>query len=693
MSESLLSMLKTMYGPDASFRDGQQEAIEIVISGKRALVVQRTGWGKSTVYFIATKVLRDKGYGPTILISPLLSLMRNQIESANKLGVKALAIHSGNDDEWDSVKDDIRNDQCDLLLISPERLGNYTFINEVLPTLQGGIGMFVVDEAHCISDWGHDFRPDYKRIVNIVRALPTTVPLLATTATANDRVVEDVQHQLGDSLHILRGPLGRESLKLQVIELKSQSERLAWLLRALNDIEGSGIIYCLTIADCERVARWLQLNGVNALSYHGQVGADTDNSNEERTRREQLLLNNQVKALVSTIALGMGYDKPDLSFVIHYQRPGSLVSYYQQIGRAGRALDTAQVVLLCGAEDDEIQEFFITSAFPTSRAVAMVLEQIENAENGLTRDELLQRMNCSLGTLEKCLKVLTIEQALSKEKSRYYRTPVAWILSTELSDKVTAMRRSELKEMKAFTMTDECYMEFISKSLDDPYAEPCGKCTNCTGKAAFEYALKPTEIQKAEQYLKHDSLNIQIKKRWPANIVSLGQKNIPLAERVDGGQILSVYGDAGWGRIVKLGKYQDRRFSDELVEASYELIAGWGNGDSFDCITYVPSLKHPELVPDFARRLADRMGIPCVDAIVKTMDTQPQKSFENSFQQCRNAYNSFRIAEQVAGKNVLLVDDMVDSGWTITVCGFLLKQAEAASVYAYALASSSKAGE
>lgn len=693
MSDVLLGMLKKMYGENAEFRTDQREAIETVVSGKRVLVVQRTGWGKSTVYFIATKVLREKGYGPTILISPLLSLMRNQIESANKLGVKALTIHSGNDEEWDSVKDDIRNNQCDLLLISPERLGNDTFINEVLPTLQGGIGMFVVDEAHCISDWGHDFRPDYKRIVNIVKALPATVPLLATTATANDRVVEDVRHQLGDSLHILRGPLGRESLKLQVIELKSQSERLAWLLRALNDIEGSGIIYCLTIADCERVARWLQLNGVNALSYHGQVGADTDNSNYERTRREQLLLNNQVKALVSTIALGMGYDKPDLSFVIHYQRPGSLVSYYQQIGRAGRALDTAQVVLLCGAEDDEIQEFFITSAFPTSRAVAMVLEQIENAENGLTRDELLQRMNCSLGTLDKCLKLLTIEQALSKEKSRYYRTPIVWTSSTELSDKVTAMRRSELKEMKAFTMTDECYMEFISKSLDDPYAEPCGKCTNCTGEAALEYALRPSEIQKAEQYLKHDSLNIPIRKQWPASIVAPNRKSIPAAEQIDGGQILSVYGDAGWGCIVKQGKYQDRRFSDELVEASYELIAGWENGDSFDCIAYVPSLKHPELVPDFARRLADRMGIPCLDAIVKTMDTQPQKSFENSFQQCRNAYNSFRIAEPVVGKNVLLVDDMVDSGWTITVCSVLLKQAGAASVYAYALASSSKAGE
>jgi ATP-dependent DNA helicase RecQ len=241
-------LLRTMLGPRATFREGQWEAISALVEGRsRVLVVQRTGWGKSLVYFIAAKLLRESGTGPTLLISPLLSLMRNQIEAARSLGINARSINSANNEEWTDIEAELAVDQCDVLVVSPERLSNDRFRSQTLPSIQTGIGLFVVDEAHCISDWGHDFRPDYRRIVRIVRGLPKEVPLLATTATANERVGNDIVSQLGTDLVVFRGPLERESLRLQVIELPDQAERLAWLVEHVPGLPGSGIIYCLTV--------------------------------------------------------------------------------------------------------------------------------------------------------------------------------------------------------------------------------------------------------------------------------------------------------------------------------------------------------------------------------------------------------------------------------------------------------------
>jgi len=367
MKSRAQELLRNMLGDTASFREGQWEAIDSVIGGNKTLVVQRTGWGKSIIYFIATRLFREQGAGPTILISPLLSLMRNQIDIASRIGIRAVSINSSNEEEWQEVEVLLQKGECDVLLVSPERLSNQRFLTGVLPSIKGGIGMFVVDEAHCISDWGHDFRPDYRRIVKIVKNLPPNVPILATTATANSRVIGDIDEQIGPNLTILRGRLARESLKLQRIKLEDQAERLAWLAENLPIIDGSGIIYCLTIADCRRVSRWLHERGINVLEYHGKL------EDGLRLEYEQRLLANEVKALAATIALGMGFDKPDLGFVIHYQRPGSLVVYYQQIGRAGRAVDNAYAVLLNGREDDEIQDYFINNAFPTAYEMEQVL--------------------------------------------------------------------------------------------------------------------------------------------------------------------------------------------------------------------------------------------------------------------------------------------------------------------------------
>lgn len=427
--QEVYKYLKSLYGSNADFRDGQLEAIVSVLNKKRVLVVQKTGWGKSLVYFLATRILRDMEKGPTIIISPLLSLINNQIESAEKLNLRAITINSTNKDDWKEIERDILNNQYDILFISPERLGNEEFLNSVLYNIKDSIGMLVVDEAHCISDWGHDFRPDYKRINRIIKLLPPNIPFLATTATANDRVVNDIKDQLGENLIISRGPLTRESISIQTINLNSNTERLAWLYENINHIPGTGIIYCLTQRDCDIVAGWLTKKGINVESYHAGF------SSEERTEKEVKLINNEVKALAATVALGMGFDKPDIAFVIHYQRPGNVVAYYQQIGRAGRGINNSYAVLLYGDEDNDIIEYFIESAFPTYYEMQKVINILEDSENGLRISEILRQINMKSGRLEKCLKFLIIDGSIYKEKSKYYRSVNSWQPDFEHSKK------------------------------------------------------------------------------------------------------------------------------------------------------------------------------------------------------------------------------------------------------------------
>jgi ATP-dependent DNA helicase RecQ len=399
-----IELLKLGSGlPGAYFREGQEEAVRHVVEGRgRLLVVQKTGWGKSFVYFIATKLLREAGAGPSLLISPLLALMRNQIAAAERMGVRAVTINSDNQNEWTSVEATIHRNEVDILLISPERLANERFGAGVLAGIAGRIALLVIDEAHCISDWGHDFRPHYRLLERIVRALPANLRLLATTATANNRVMDDLQMVLGPNLRVSRGDLNRPSLVLQTIRLPSQAERLAWLAAQVAALPGHGIIYTLTVRDAEQVAEWLRSRGLNVASYTGETG-------EGRADLEQALLENRVKALVATTALGMGFDKPDLAFVIHYQTPGSVVAYYQQVGRAGRALDAAYGVLLSGEEETEIIDYFIESAFPTRNEVSGVLEALEAAPAGLSVPELMTGVNISKGRIDKTIALLSLE--------------------------------------------------------------------------------------------------------------------------------------------------------------------------------------------------------------------------------------------------------------------------------------------
>ena len=672
--------LCAMLGPDAEFRDGQLEAIEAVVRERGpVLLVQRTGWGKSIVYFIATRLLRDRGAGLTLIVSPLLALMRDQIRMAEVIGIRALTINSSNSDDWHGVERKLRAGECDLLLVSPERLANERFHEETLPAM-GDFGLFVVDEAHCISDWGHAFRPDYRRIERIIRTLPRGTPVLATTATANDRVIVDVQEQLGAELRVLRGPLSRESLQLQVIRLADQAERLAWLAQYLDLLLGSGIIYCLTVRDTLRVAEWLRRRGHDAEAYN----ADLDS--EDRVTLEERLRANDLKALAATVALGMGFDKPDLGFVVHFQAPGSIVAYYQQIGRAGRALPDAHAVLLHGDEDVTINQYFIDSTFPPYDQLREIVALVEEAEEGLKVAEIEAHLNIRHGQLETALKMLDVDQVVLRKGTRYFRTANPFVYDEERVARVTAQRQLELAQMGEYVELDDCLMEFVARALDDPAASKCGRCAPCRGP------ILPSEVdqkivQEAVDFLRRDSLGIEPRKLVPFTLAFDGKSRIPEELRCKPGVSLCQYGDAGWGRQVRQGKYDGAGFSDELVAAGSALILETWKPDDEWWVAAVPSRRHPRLVSDCAERLADALGLPFWPAVRKVRETKPQKELLNSAQQAHNVATAFAIDPKlVSAGPVILVDDVVDSRWTMTWCGIRLRQAGSGPVYPFALA-------
>lgn len=681
-TQQALELLRIGSGrADASFRDGQEDAIRHIVEGKgRLLVVQKTGWGKSFVYFIATKLLREAAHGSVLLVSPLLALMRNQIAAAERMGVRAATINSENADDWGKVEAQLLRGEIDILLISPERLANERFRMQVLASIAAQISLLVIDEAHCISDWGHDFRPHYRLLEKFVKNLPPNSRLLATTATANNRVMDDLASVLGPNLAVSRGDLNRPSLTLQTIRLPSQAERLAWLAEQLATLQGHGIIYTLTVRDANRVAEWLKTQGFHVEAYTGETG-------DRREILEQALLDNRVKALVATTALGMGYDKPDLAFVIHYQMPGSVVAYYQQVGRAGRALDSAYGVLLSGQEESDITEWFISTAFPTRQEVAEVLGALEAESSGLSVPELMNRVNLSKGRIEKTIDLLALESSapIAKQGSKWQLT--AATLSEAFwarAERLTALRRDEHQQMREYVrLPFGQHMRFLIDALDgDP------SLVTAPTLPPLSTGVNSELIKEAVAFLRRTSFPIEPRKLWPVG----GMPHYAVSGKIAAnhqfqpGKVLSVWGDAGWGNLVRQGKYQDRHFSDKLVAACVKMIHAWNPQPAPAWVTCIPSLRHPDLVPNFAERLAAALGLPFHAILVKTDARPEQKTMANSSQQARNIDGSLALDRQPIPRSpVLLVDDMVDSRWTLTVAAWLLRKQGSGEVWPLAL--------
>ncbi len=677
-----LDLLRRLTGsPSAGFRAGQLEAIRAVAeSRKRALVVQRTGWGKSAVYLIATRLLRDAGEGPTVIVSPLLALMRNQLEMTRKLGLNATTINSTNPDDWDEIIAEVRRGAVDLLLISPERLNNVKFRKQVGPYLFRNLGLLVIDEVHCISDWGHDFRPDYRRLKRIVESLPPGVPILGTTATANDRVVRDVSEQLGDQLELFRGTLERESLALEVLRMPHQGGRMAWLAEHVPEMSGSGIIYCLTVRDAQRLATFLRSVGIAASEYTGTMESD------DRLDVEAGLTDGSIKVVVATSALAMGYDNPAIEFVVHYQIPGSPIAYYQQVGRAGRAVDRAHGIAMSGAEDRDIQDWFITTAFPEEEAASAALAAL-SANEGMTMRSLQEAVNIRWGRLEAMLKILEVEGAVYREGSKWFRSAQRWAYPAERVAAVTSARRKEQAAMAEYVSTDRCLMEFLRTQLDDPGAEPCGRCSNCTG-AHSSTDVDGVLVRKALASFGADTIEILPRKQKPCDLGGeVDLRQFPL----ETGRTLTRWGDPGLAEKVEFGKYRDDRFDDGLVGEMAKLIGEWYPDPFPTWITWVPCGFGSQLVADFARRLGDSLGLPVVESLVRVEPRPPQKKMQNSCQQARNVVGAFDVVAVENGP-AFLVDDMVDSRWTFTVLGSQLRSQGAGEVYPVALADTSQSG-
>jgi len=674
-------------GPGAVLRDDQWTAIEaLVVDRRRALVVQRTGWGKSAVYFIAAKLLRAAGFGPTVIVSPLLALMRNQVESAERAGVHAATINSGNVTDWDEIHQRVRDGELDVLLVSPERLNNPDFRDNVLPSLAADAGLVVVDEAHCVSDWGHDFRPDYRRIRTLVAELGSGIPVLATTATANDRVVHDVATQLGvggggDGTLVLRGGLDRESLRLSVIKAGTASQRVAWVAAHLDSLPGSGIIYTLTVAQAHDVAALLREQGHPVAAYTGS----TDTA--EREQLESDLQHNRVKALVATSALGMGFDKPDLGFVVHLGAPSSPIAYYQQVGRAGRATDSAEVVLLPGPEDADIWRYFASVAFPSEVMVRNVIAALDT-EKPLSTPALEPMVDLNRSRLEMVLKVLDVDGAVRRVKGGWLSTRQAWSYDADRYRALDEARRREQQAMIDYQDTSLCRMVFLRSQLDDPDLVPgevCGRCDNCCG-SRYSSAVDEAELVATRERLSRPGIELAPRKQWPSGLGKLG---LNLSGRIgDGaetGRVIGRLTDIGWGARLRTLLQTDGEVPDAVVRAAVAVLKAWDWDTRPVAVLGLDSVAHPLLIRSLVDRLASLGRLENLGVLRYRPDRRPVTAANSAYRVAALA-DSWSVSDLAVNGPVLLVDDLTDTGWTLTMAARAVRSAGAPAVLPFAIA-------
>ncbi|MFS0693510.1 RecQ family ATP-dependent DNA helicase [Streptomyces nitrosporeus] len=719
-ADTILAELVGAPRGEARLREDQWQAVAALVKERRrALVVQRTGWGKSAVYFVATALLRRRGCGPTVIVSPLLALMRNQVEAAARAGIQARTVNSANPEEWSTVYEEIERGVTDVLLVSPERLNSVDFRDQVLPRLAATTGLLVVDEAHCISDWGHDFRPDYRRLRSMLTDLAPGVPVLATTATANARVTADVAEQLGTGAGealVLRGPLERESLRLGVVRLPDAAHRLAWLAEHLDGLTGSGIIYTLTVAAAEEATAFLRQRGFPVASYTGRT------ENADRLQAETDLQENRVKALVATSALGMGFDKPDLGFVVHLGSPSSPIAYYQQVGRAGRGVEHADVLLLPGKEDEAIWRYFADTAFPPEEQVRQTLSALAGAGRPLSVPALEAVVDLRRTRLETMLKVLDVDGAVKRVKGGWTATGAEWLYDAERYAWVARQRAAEQQAMRDYVSTAGCRMEFLRRQLDDEGAAPCGRCDNCAGAWADSSVSRET-LTGAVKELDRPGAEVEPRRMWPTGMPALGidlKGRIPAKEQCSAGRALGRLSDIGWGnrlRPLLTGNAPDGPVPDDVLRAAVAVLADWsrspggwapgapesaktpGGTGAPDAtgrpvgVVAVPSMARPQLVGSLARGIADIGRLPFLGSLSCTgPDGTHAVRRSNSAQRLAALSGSFTVPEDLADAlaatagPVLLVDDFTDSGWTLAVAARLLRRAGAGPVLPLVLA-------
>lgn len=695
---------------EARLREDQWRAIEALVADRRrALVVQRTGWGKSAVYFVATALLRERGSGPTVIVSPLLALMRNQVEAAARAGIRARTINSSNTEEWDTVQAEIAAGEVDVLLVSPERLNNPDFRDQVLPKLAAATGLLVVDEAHCISDWGHDFRPDYRRLRTMLAELPPGVPVLATTATANARVTADVAEQLGtgegaEKALVLRGPLDRESLSLGVLRLPDAAHRLAWLADHLGELPGSGIIYTLTVAAAEEVAAFLRHRGHTVASYTGKT------ENADRQQAEEDLLANRVKALVATSALGMGFDKPDLGFVVHLGSPSSPIAYYQQVGRAGRGVKHAEVLLLPGREDEAIWSYFASLAFPPEEQVRRTLDVLAASDVPLSLPALEPRVELRRSRLETMLKVLDVDGAVHRVRGGWTATGRPWEYDAQRYAWVAEQRTAEQQAMRDYATTTACRMEFLRRQLDDEQAAPCGRCDNCAGPR-FTAEVSEAALGASRGELGRPGVEVEPRRMWPTGLPAVGvdlKGRIPAGEQAAPGRALGRLSDIGWGnrlRPMLAPQAPDCPVPDDVSAAVVTVLADWARGPGGWAsgapdaparpvgVVTLASRTRPQLIRSLGERIAAVGRMPLLGTVEYRDDhTDTRVPRSNSAQRLRALEGALAVPPQLAealaaaGGPVLLVDDFTDSGWTLAVAARLLRRSGAGQVFPLVLA-------
>src|SRR5690349_12758698 len=687
--------LRALAGEHARLREDQWTAIRALVADRRrALVVQRTGWGKSAGYFIATALLRARGAGPTVIVSPLLALMRNQVEAAKGAGIVARTINSANTTEWEALYAEVAAGQADVLLVSPERLNNPSFRDQVLPELSRTAGLVVIDEAHCISDWGHDFRPDYRRLRTLLEDLPAGIPVLATTATANARVTADVAEQLGPAGQtlVLRGPLDRDSLRLAVVTLPTAHQRLGWLAARLNELPGSGIVYALTVAAAQETAAFLREQGLPVAAYTGRDEPD------ERARAEEDLLANRVKALVATSALGMGFDKPDLGFVVHLGAPQSPVAYYQQIGRAGRATKRADVILLPGREDRDIWAYFASLAFPSERQVRATLAALAEAGRPLSAAVLETHVDLSRGRLESMLKVLDVDGAVRRVGGGWTATGESWHYDAERYQRVAAERAREQQAMLHYLRlaARQCRLEYLRRELDDPDAGPRGRGANWTGRREAAEVPEASSAAARERLLR-PGVTVEPRRMWPSGMKDLGvaaSGKIPAALTAEPGRALGRLTDIGWGSMLRALLAEDapdEPVAAPVVAAAIKVLAAWDWEQRPAGIVTLPSRTRPELITSLGQQLAEVGRLPYLGALAYAGDG-PGPRRHNSAQRLASLWPAFTVTDDLSAAltsldgPVLAIDDRIDTGWTMTVAARLLREAGAPSVLPLVLA-------